>query len=140
MMSEETEEVVEKTELELLREMRHAALELAQYTSYSEIVGGIHHNRPPIREWCDKVFEIGRELADMEPDLFGDNVDESNIEILTCDWKGVGEFVKELENELPKYGVYAYAVESGSDGFAVVLSGKQIRKDEAQDFYDEEYS
>ena len=139
-MSEETEEVVEKTELELLREMREAARELASFASYSEIVGGIGHNRQSIRKWCDKVFDAERALVEKEPDVFGDVAKGGKKEILTCDWKGVGGFVKELENELPKYGVYAYAVESGSDGFAVVLSGKQIRKDEAQDFYDEEYS
>ena len=33
-----------------------AAKELAEYTSYSEIVGGVSVNRPQIRRGCDAVF------------------------------------------------------------------------------------
>lgn len=42
--------------------MLDAALELAEYASYAEIVGGISVNRPQIREWCDKVFAANRAL------------------------------------------------------------------------------
>lgn len=41
-----------------LDELRKAALELAQYASYAEIVGGIRENRVEIRKWCDEVFRL----------------------------------------------------------------------------------
>ena len=50
----------------LLDEMRDAAVELASYASYAEIVGAISHNRSAIRKWCDKVYEINRKIEDAE--------------------------------------------------------------------------
>ena len=47
-------------------ELLNAATELAQYASYSEIVGAISHNRVQIREWCDKVFDIRNRLPEDE--------------------------------------------------------------------------
>lgn len=41
--------------------MTSAAMELAAYASYAEMVGEIGHNRLQIRKWCDTVFEINRE-------------------------------------------------------------------------------
>ena len=37
-------------EIELLEKIANAGTELAQYASYSEIVGAINHNREPIRK------------------------------------------------------------------------------------------
>lgn len=51
---------------ELLQKMHAAAIELAQYTSYAEIVGGISQNRKQIREWCDKVFAIHNEIENAD--------------------------------------------------------------------------
>lgn len=45
-----------------LAEMAHAAMELAQFASYAEIVGALSHNRKPVREWCDKIFALNHEL------------------------------------------------------------------------------
>ena len=42
------------------------ATELAEYTSYAEIVGSIKVNRSVIREYCDKVFDFNRKLDDEE--------------------------------------------------------------------------
>lgn len=47
-------------------ELLHAATELAQLASYSEIVGGISHNRSHIRKWCDEVFAIRKRLPEDE--------------------------------------------------------------------------
>jgi hypothetical protein len=44
--------------IEKLEEMHKAAMELAEYASYAEIIGAVSKNRNPIREWCDKIFEI----------------------------------------------------------------------------------
>jgi hypothetical protein len=49
--------------LDLLDRMHHAATELAKFASYAEIVGAVSHNRKPIREWCDAVFEVHHEYA-----------------------------------------------------------------------------
>ena len=43
--------------LELVRNQADAGLRLAEYASYSEIIGAVHHNRPQIREWCDKLIK-----------------------------------------------------------------------------------
>jgi hypothetical protein len=48
----------------MANELLHAATELAQLASYSEIVGGISHNRPHIRKWCDEVFAIRKRLPE----------------------------------------------------------------------------
>ena len=45
----------------LLERMADAGLELAQYASYAEIVGGVRRNRAQIREWCDKIYELHKE-------------------------------------------------------------------------------
>lgn len=47
---------------ELLVSLGDAAVELAGYASYAEIVGGVSHNRQDIRKWCDKIFETKRQL------------------------------------------------------------------------------
>lgn len=39
-----------------------AASELASYASYAEIVGGVRVNRTQVRQWCDAVFALCREL------------------------------------------------------------------------------
>jgi hypothetical protein len=46
----------------LLGDMREAAIELAQVVSFAEIIGKIGHNREPIRNLCDRVFELKRLL------------------------------------------------------------------------------
>jgi hypothetical protein len=51
-------------ETELLQKLCSAADELAQYASYAEIVGGIHHNRSAIRNNCDIVFSINQEIRE----------------------------------------------------------------------------
>ena len=53
-------------EIELLEKIANAGTELAQYASYSEIVGAINHNREPIRKWCEEVFRWKRELTIVE--------------------------------------------------------------------------
>ena len=40
--------------------------ELAQFSSYAEIVGGISVNRAAIREQCDIAFTLIREFEDTE--------------------------------------------------------------------------
>lgn len=53
-----------------LADLLKAARELAGYASYAEIVGGLSVNKPQVREWCDKVFEVIRSLPvdqDFEP-------------------------------------------------------------------------
>lgn len=49
-------------EIELLEKMANAGMELAMYTSYSEIVGAVSHNREYIRKWCDEVYKLQAEL------------------------------------------------------------------------------
>ena len=60
----------ETDELEKLlakaNELLAASTELAELASYAEIVGGIHVNRPHIRKWCDRVFEIRKTLPEDE--------------------------------------------------------------------------
>ncbi|KQT08495.1 hypothetical protein ASG40_11480 [Methylobacterium sp. Leaf399] len=41
-----------------IEELAKAALELASYASYAEMVGAIGHNRDQIRKWCDEVYRI----------------------------------------------------------------------------------
>ena len=64
-------------ELELLKELSEAASSLAQYASYAEIVGAIAHNRQPIREGCDKVFQINHKvreyIEEIEPEQLINN-------------------------------------------------------------------
>ena len=50
-----------------LEVMRHAALELAQYASYAEIVGRVSLNKDQIREWSDKIFKLNLDLGDAMP-------------------------------------------------------------------------
>ena len=38
------------------------ATELAEYASYAEIIGAVSHNRPVIREYCDKIFAYNRAI------------------------------------------------------------------------------
>ena len=54
------------TKTELLNQIREASVELASYTSYSEIVGAISYNRPAIRKYCDLVFDLNGQLALLE--------------------------------------------------------------------------
>lgn len=49
------------SELNHLSEMASAGLELAEYASYSEIIGSLGNNRRAIRKWCDVVFKLKRE-------------------------------------------------------------------------------
>lgn len=49
--------------LQTLQQQAEAGMELAQFASYSEIVGGVAVNRPAIRECCDRVFEASRKLT-----------------------------------------------------------------------------
>ncbi len=50
----------------LIEQLADAGMELASYASYSEIVGGIHQNRVVIREWCDTIFDLKKELEELE--------------------------------------------------------------------------
>jgi len=52
--------------ISLLAEMRSAAVELAGYASYAEIVGAVSHNRAVVRKWCDEVFRLNRAIEDAE--------------------------------------------------------------------------
>ena len=52
--------------ISLLAEMRSAAVELAGYASYAEIVGAVSHNRSAVRKWCDEVFRLNRAIEDAE--------------------------------------------------------------------------
>lgn len=45
-----------------LTELEKAGIELAEYTSYAEIVGGVSVNRPIIRKWCDIIYEQIRQI------------------------------------------------------------------------------
>lgn len=38
------------------------ATELAEYASYSEIIGAISHNREAVRVYCDKIFAYNRAI------------------------------------------------------------------------------
>lgn len=51
----------------LFEELKEAALELAEYASYAEIVGGVRENREHIRKWCDEVFRINRAIDEVYP-------------------------------------------------------------------------
>lgn len=53
--------------VEELEVMRQAALELAQYASYAEIVGRVSLNKDQIREWSDKIFKLNLDLGDAMP-------------------------------------------------------------------------
>lgn len=55
-------------ELNQLWAMAKAGSELAGYTSYAEIVGGVNHNRAEIRKACDEVFHQGRVFNELEVD------------------------------------------------------------------------
>lgn len=55
-----------KSRQELLEEMRDAAMELASYASYAEIIGSIGHNRSAIRTYCDLVYSINTQLMELE--------------------------------------------------------------------------
>lgn len=57
---------MDNEQLELLKQMRDAANQLASYTSYAEIIGAVKHNQSSIRKWCDKVYEIERTLKQLE--------------------------------------------------------------------------
>jgi hypothetical protein len=50
-----------------LEVIRHAALELAQYASYAEIVGRVSLNREQIREWSDKIFKLNLDIGEAMP-------------------------------------------------------------------------
>lgn len=50
-----------------LEGLRHAALELAQYASYAEIVGRVSLNRDQIREWSDKIFKLNLAIGEAMP-------------------------------------------------------------------------
>lgn len=50
-----------KKKLEHASAMSKAGMELAEYASYAEIVGMVHHNREQIRKWCDEIFRLFRE-------------------------------------------------------------------------------
>jgi hypothetical protein len=55
-----------KSELsDLLVRMKDAAINLAEFASYAEIVGGVSVNRNAIRKWCDDVFDLKRQIDDL---------------------------------------------------------------------------
>lgn len=62
MESDYLEKIVEKEKR--IEELTHLATELAQYASYAEIVGAISHNRQPIREFCDKIFDFNKKVEE----------------------------------------------------------------------------
>jgi hypothetical protein len=45
--------------------MGKAGMELAEYASYAEIVGGIAVNRAQIRKWCDEIYALHKQLNAM---------------------------------------------------------------------------
>lgn len=45
-----------------LTELEQAGIELAEYTSYAEIVGGVSVNRSALRKWCDVIYDHKREI------------------------------------------------------------------------------
>lgn len=47
-------------------ELKHHAFELAEHTSYAEIIGGISVNKDIIRQECDHIFDFKRKLDDLE--------------------------------------------------------------------------
>lgn len=51
---------------ELKNELYEAAMELARYASYAEIVGALSYNNKPIRKWCDKIFNLNRQIMAIE--------------------------------------------------------------------------
>lgn len=51
-----------------LTELEKAGIELAEYASYSEIVGGLHVNRQAIRKWCDVIYDQKREIDSAKRD------------------------------------------------------------------------
>ena len=63
--------------MSLNEQMREAARELAEYTSYAEIVGGVTRNRELIRTWCDRVFEIERAFRAEEDKAHLDSLNKS---------------------------------------------------------------
>ena len=55
-------------------EISSYATELAEYASYAEIIGAVSHNRPAIREYCDKIFAYNRTIdIEEEKALRGDS-------------------------------------------------------------------
>ena len=54
--------LTEKELLELANELLQESLELAQYASYAEIVGGISVNKNQVRRHCDNIFELRHKL------------------------------------------------------------------------------
>lgn len=50
----------------LFNELRESANELASYASYAEIIGAISHNRSVIRLHCDRIYEIERNIKELE--------------------------------------------------------------------------
>ena len=51
-----------------LQRQATAGMELAEYASYAEIVGGVSVNREHIRKYCDAVFAAAREIEDKAQD------------------------------------------------------------------------
>jgi hypothetical protein len=55
-----------KSELsDLLVRMKDAAVNLAEYASNAEVVGGIPVHRDAIRKWCNAIFDLKRQIDDL---------------------------------------------------------------------------
>jgi hypothetical protein len=58
-------------------ELAKAAVELAQYASYAEIVGGMSVNNAAVREWSDRIFALnaalGKKMDDAGAPMFASN-------------------------------------------------------------------
>lgn len=50
---------------EVLSAIAEAAVELAQYASYANIVGAVGHNQMPIRKWSDEIFRLNHAYQEM---------------------------------------------------------------------------
>ncbi|MEI8396141.1 MAG: hypothetical protein WCF85_15505 [Rhodospirillaceae bacterium] len=64
MAADELERTI--AELVQVKQQARAGMELAELSSYAEIVGGIGVNRPGIRKWCDNVFDAARAVENAE--------------------------------------------------------------------------
>jgi hypothetical protein len=53
-----------------LKAMAESGFELASFASYSEIVGGITHNRSAIRAGCDSVYKHRADINEKREDFF----------------------------------------------------------------------
>ncbi len=58
--------------------------------------------------------------------------------IAHCDWKNPGEMIKDLIKQLPKFGLYAYNINTGGDSYAILISKKEMTEVEAQKLWNDE--